>query len=81
MHLLLRLSTMFQMQKCSSHQLAGRLSGADGPLLLHQATQPAVEEELASLQRVLPLCWGVEGLAASELSGHSAAVVVAVGVL
>lgn len=71
---------MFQMQKCSSYQLAVRLSGADGPLL-HQAAQLAVEEELSSLQRVLPLCWGAEGLTAAELSGHCAPVEVAVGVL
>lgn len=64
-----------------SYRLAVRLSVTDGPLLLHQPAQPAAEEELASLQCVLPLCWGAEGLTASELSGHCAPVVISVGVL
>lgn len=63
-----------------SYRLSVRQSGAAGPLL-HQPTQPAVEEEMASLQRVLPLCWGAEGLTAPELSGHCAPVIVTVCVL
>lgn len=48
---------------------------------LHQPPQSTAEEELAPLERVLLVLWGGQRLAASELTGHGAAVIVAVGVL
>ena len=51
------------------------------PFHLHKPTQSAAEEELAPLQRVLLVFGYRQGLAAAELASHSAAIVVAVGVL
>lgn len=51
------------------------------PFPLHKPTQSAAEEELAPLQRVLLVLRYCQGLAAAKLASHSAAIVIAVGVL
>lgn len=48
---------------------------------LHKSPQAAAEEELAPLQRVLLVFLHSQVLAATELAGHSLAVIVAVSVL